>query len=164
LSNRETNRQCNLIIIYFNFFLRWLYPNLKICSKPRDFFIVLISRFLILKLVIFISNLTWFKLIKIRMYCIAQRGKMLNDTRTHRLKPRNVTFYHVYLNKLHRTGKWSSIHEKRTKKYVLLRIKSNGSEAEMVKSVNLDTCRIQFICVRPMYGVIKYVTLLDALL
>jgi len=62
------------------------------------------------------------------------------------------------------TREWSPIHEKRTKKYVLLRIKSYDPAAEMVKSVNLDTCRIQFICVRSMYGVIKYVTLLGVLL
>lgn len=64
---------------------------------------------------------------------------------------RYVTFYHVRLNKLRNAGmELVAQFTKNEQKSVLLRIKSYGFSAGVVKSVNLDTCRIQFICARYM--------------
>jgi len=130
LSNRKkANRQCdNLInILIFWFPLRWLYLNLNKCSIIS--LLCFNFKFLTLKLAKFISNMTWFKLIIIKMrHSMAQKGKISNDIGAHRLKLCSLRFIMIIsINSIAR--EWSPIHEKRTKKYVLLRIKSYKSRS-----------------------------------
>lgn len=101
----------------------------------------------------FTNDIIFFKLIKIKIRYIVKksRNEPVLSADTSMKATRYVTFYHVRLNKLWNAGmELVAQFTKNEQKECLIENQKLWLFCRVVKSINLDTCRIQFICARYM--------------